>query len=91
MSLTRNDIQILKEVFQPQFDRIDLQFDKIDKRFDEIIVYMNKRFNENEKDHDRIITQLIGDLYTIYTPREDFKNLEKRLTKVENKLQPQSS
>ena len=96
MSLTRSDIQILKEVFQPEFARIDKRFEQIDKKFEQIdkrFEQMEKRFDEidrrfdkNDKDHELIITQLIAELHNVYTPRDEFDQLEKRVTTVENKL-----
>lgn len=72
MSLTRNDIQILKEVFQPQFDKIDQRFDQIDKRFEELEA--------------NLVRQFIAEIHELYTPRTEFNNLEDRVTVVEKEL-----
>ncbi len=96
MSLTRSDIQILKEVFQPEFDRIDKRFEQMEKRFDQIDKRFDKndkdhqeflsRFDKNDKDHELIITQLIAELHNLYTPRDEFDQLERRVTVVEKNL-----
>ncbi|HRN70229.1 MAG TPA: hypothetical protein PLS49_03505 [Candidatus Woesebacteria bacterium] len=79
MALTRNDIQILKEIFQPEFDKIHERFDRLQKDID-------RRFDKNDKAHDRIVNDIIAELYDLYTPRDDFNILEKRVTKVESRI-----
>jgi tetrahydromethanopterin S-methyltransferase subunit G len=87
MSLTRNDIQILKEVFQQQFDKIDKRFDLIDKRFEQI----DKRFEEIDKKFEKLeqnlVGQFIAEIYELYTPRDDFNNLEKRVLSLKKQIQ----
>ncbi len=95
MALNRNDIQILKEVFQPYFDRIDERFEQIDKRFEQVDKRfvdledrMNKRFEDLENN---LVRQFVAEIYNLYTPRDEFKLLEKRVTTMEDKLHRQSS
>jgi len=88
MSLNRNDIQILKEVFQPEFDKIHERFKQIDKRFEQIdkrFLQIDKRFENLET---QLVSQFIAEIYELYTPHEEFNGLEKRVTIIEKKLQP---
>lgn len=112
MSLTRNDIQILKEVFQPEFANlhkkieekidskidskidglkqyVDERFNTIDKRFEQINMrfkQIDERFEQVDRSISSIARSIVDELYEMYTPREVFDPLEKRVTSVEEKL-----
>jgi hypothetical protein len=73
MSLTENDIQLIKGSLRPEFNRIDTRFEQVNKRFEEIERTLTTAFQE-----------IIDDVYELHPTREEFKHLETRVTSLEN-------
>jgi len=98
MALNKNDIQILREVFRPEFERLHQRIDKIEKRFDAFKLYVDKRFEKVDERFDKLensllvsFRQIIEDVYQLHPTRDEFNSLQSRVVNLENKLQRQSS
>ncbi len=80
MSLTRNDIQILKEVFQPEFvnlyNKIDGIKQTMDKRFEQMNTQINGKFGQVDKRLEDMDIRFVA----------SFAQLDTRITQLENGL-----
>ena len=94
MSLNKNDIQILRQVFRPEFERLHQRIDKIEKRFDDVdrrFEKVDERFEKLENSLLVSFRQIIEDVYQLHPTRDEFNSLQSRVVNLENKLQRQSS
>ena len=75
MSLTKKDLQLIREVLKPDFLAINEKFEVVDKRFNEV----DKRFDKVDKHFDEV---------DIHFERVESRldKVESRLTGVEGKV-----
>lgn len=87
MSFTKKDLQLLREILRPEFDRIYIQFEKIDQRFDDLKQYIDTRLKKQDIDTTNNLKAFAHDVYRdFHKDEKNFFDHEIRITKLEARL-----
>lgn len=82
MSLTKKDLQLIREVLRPDFEYIQKKFEEVDKRFDKL----EHRMTDMEHTLTAAFKEIVNDMYDLSPSRDEFNNLERRVTHLEQKI-----
>lgn len=87
MALTRKDLQLIKEILQPEFDEIKQKLTDHDNQFIELKEYIDKRLVEQDTTMMNGFKEIIRDVYGDFDiDKKTFINHEIRITKLEARL-----
>lgn len=80
MTLTTEDIQLIKQALKPDFDKIDERFEHVDKQFEQVHKKFDQKFERLDERLDTIVQEIIK------TQGEFHEEHEERITRIEKEL-----
>lgn len=88
MSLSTDDIALIKQLFQAQDNRLDARFEKIDQRFEKLEATMNERFELVDEKIDTILdaigTEFNEQSDRVQSVETTVKQHDKRIRRLES-------
>lgn len=96
MALTLQDVKLIKEALQPEFDRINIRLDKLEQRMNRLELRMDKierrmdllevKVNMLESTLTAAFREIVNDMYDLHPSKDEFNLLEGRVTIIEHKI-----